>query len=68
MNPISTRSQRKRTQLRKEDQERRRWRTRIAVKRRDDCQAWNLLRSALLPNTDKKREDVEKARRVVLPG
>lgn len=42
MKPMSATSQRKRTQLRKEDQERTRWRTRMAVNRREDCQAWNL--------------------------
>lgn len=32
----------KKNQLRKVDQEKMRWKTMIAVKRRADCQAWNL--------------------------
>lgn len=39
---MRTRSPRKNIQLRKEDQEKRRWKTMMAVKRRADCQAWNL--------------------------
>lgn len=32
----------KNIQLRKEDQEKRMWKTMMAVKRSADCQAWNL--------------------------